>query len=104
MSELRTAKDVIVEYQFSMQEGSYGTNPAIIKAEFMSYTDLKLLFAEIDTLRAENAKLRETLENALSEYERMSDKYWDAIYPKPPSIEDYVIHKKTMRILREVLK
>ena len=58
MSE-RTVKDVMVEYQFSMQEGSYGTNPATIKAEFMPYTDLKLLFAEIDSLRAENAKLRE---------------------------------------------
>ena len=58
----------------------------------------------VKKLRAENAKLREALATALSEYESMSDKYWDAIYPKPPSIEDYVIHKKTMRILREVLK
>ena len=61
MSDERTAKDVIVEYQFSMQEGSYGTNPATIKAEFMSYTDLKLLFAEINSLRADLARLRELL-------------------------------------------
>jgi len=58
----------------------------------------------VKKLRAENKKLRDTIQKLFDDWNNRGEDTWDAIYPKPPSIEDYVIHKKTMRILREVLK